>query len=330
MLSFSTDATALPNQSLSLIIAGKNEAAKLPALLQALQAQTYPNFEVIYANDHSTDSSLAIFTALTLNDKRFHIFQVETGNPSKKTALNQAIQKAQYERLVFTDADCLPPSNWLFHIAKQHALAPKAVFVGFSPMVAPQKSKLANFQGYETAFTAWKTAVAIGLGYAYMAVGRNLSYPKSLFYQVGGFDHRVLSGDDDLFVQQARRFAPILYLSHPETFVKTPPQPHFKAFIQQKQRHYSTGKIYDRKPQLIIAFFHFLHFGVLIFPFFIGTNGIILFILQHFLGLWISWDMAKFYQQTNLFTWHNLARYEYLFLQLTSPLLGVLRKETWK
>ena len=51
MLSFSTDATALPNQSLSLIIAGKNEAAKLPALLQALQAQTYPNFEVIYAND---------------------------------------------------------------------------------------------------------------------------------------------------------------------------------------------------------------------------------------------------------------------------------------
>ena len=40
---------------------------------------------------------------------------------------------------------------------------------------------------------------------AYMGVGRNLAYQKDLFYAFKGFqDHyKVISGDDDLFVNQA-------------------------------------------------------------------------------------------------------------------------------
>jgi glycosyltransferase involved in cell wall biosynthesis len=42
---------------ISLIICFRNEAAKLPALLQALLCQTYPSFELILVDDFSEDGS---------------------------------------------------------------------------------------------------------------------------------------------------------------------------------------------------------------------------------------------------------------------------------
>lgn len=309
----------------SVIIAGRNEAHHLPELIQALKNQSHSFFECIYVNDHSTDETTQIFENLTQKDNRFRLLTVNSAKARKKEALKQGIKQAKYERLVFTDADCIPPPDWLVEICKADALDAKAVWVGYSPVV--QKND--GFQSYETAFTAWKTASAIGLGYAYMAVGRNLSYPKTLFTNIGGFDERLLSGDDDLLVQQARKFAPIYYLNAKASFVPTQAQPNLSAFIRQKQRHFSTGKVYDRKPQLLIAFFHLLHFLVLISPFFIGWNGLLIVIMQHILGLWISFDMAKYFDQPQLFKWHNASRYGYLALQLASPLLGVLRKERW-
>ncbi|HQP81390.1 MAG TPA: glycosyltransferase, partial [Paludibacteraceae bacterium] len=42
--------------ALSVIICCRNEAENLPALIASLKAQSFQNFEMIFANDHSTDN----------------------------------------------------------------------------------------------------------------------------------------------------------------------------------------------------------------------------------------------------------------------------------
>lgn len=110
-----------------------------------------------------------------------------------------------------------------------------------------------------------------------MAVGRNLSYPKSLFEQIGGFEHSLasLSGDDDLLVQEVARtdVAPVRFVSDPATFVPSDTPRTWKRWTRQKLRHTSAGAHYDRSVQIALALFHGSSLLVWVAPVFLGWTG---------------------------------------------------------
>ncbi|MBO7316689.1 MAG: glycosyltransferase family 2 protein, partial [Paludibacteraceae bacterium] len=57
--------TTSHNTFISLIICCKNEEKHLPKLLESIRNQKYRNFELIIANDHSTDNSATILKQFT-------------------------------------------------------------------------------------------------------------------------------------------------------------------------------------------------------------------------------------------------------------------------
>ncbi|MES3037369.1 MAG: glycosyltransferase family A protein [Bdellovibrionota bacterium] len=93
-----------------------NSSAYLQETLDTVLSQTYQNYEVIFWDNQSTDSSAEIFKKI--NDPRYKYFLSPRFTPLGE-ARNLAIEKAQGELIAFLDCDdlwlpkklelCVPP-----------------------------------------------------------------------------------------------------------------------------------------------------------------------------------------------------------------------------
>src|SRR5690554_653947 len=118
----------------SVIVAARNEEAILPRLLNALSWQSHDNFEVIIVNDGSTDNTAEIVRHYAKRDSRFTLLTVEhPQDPRKKNALTVGIAAASNERLLFTDAACVPHRDWVMTFANEATKHPNAVLIGYGP-----------------------------------------------------------------------------------------------------------------------------------------------------------------------------------------------------
>ena len=233
---------------ISVIISARNEAYNLTANLPLILEQNYPDFEVVVVNDCSYDRSediLKDFASQYANLKIVTITEHDRFKTGKKFALTLGIKAAKNEHLLFTDADCAPAgTNWIAYMAAGFA-APAQIVLGYSPY-----KKTSNFLNPFIRFETVKTAInylsAALTGDAYMGVGRNLAYTKTLFFGAKGFaaHMHVLSGDDDLFVNQNATPDNTIIEIHPEAFMYTDAKTSIKGWFRQKRRHSSVGKLY--------------------------------------------------------------------------------------
>lgn len=266
-------------RNISVIIAAKNEAENLKQFLPFILNQSYPNFEVIAVDDHSKDESKQVLKELQAKNSHLRVIENQSES-SKKKAIKKGIKAAKYDVLVFTDADCKPISNdWLKYMNSQ-CLENNSIILGYSPYTKTKAwiNKIIRFETYKTALNYFGFAK---LGSAYMGVGRNLAYSKAIFEELKGFEsHKlVLSGDDDLFVNQAARKYAVRCCLNQESFVQSEPKHNLKDWVDQKRRHISTANHYNFKHQLILTFQFMLKF---LFWFFVLPFSIYFFILnQH-------------------------------------------------
>jgi glycosyltransferase involved in cell wall biosynthesis len=101
----------LTNPFVSVIVPVFNDADRLKICLEALENQTYPQnlYEVIVV-DNVSDKSQNIEEIVTQYDRAIYAYE---SIPGSYAARNKGISLAQGEILAFTDADCIPASNWL-------------------------------------------------------------------------------------------------------------------------------------------------------------------------------------------------------------------------
>lgn len=262
----------------SVVVAARNESKRIGPLLEALAAQQAADCEFLIVDDGSEDDTAAQVIGWSRRDPRFRLLSAPPpSGPRKKSALAAGIAAAHGPLLVLTDADCRPPARWLTRLADHHAGHPDCVLVGYGPLL-PRPGFLNRLIRYETVRTALLTAASIGLQRPYMAVGRNLSYPKSLFQSSGGFAHSLqsLSGDDDLLVQHLARnhLAEVHYLADPETFVPAEPAETWRSWLRQKRRHASAGRFYDPSVLAHLTLWHGSGLMLWAAPLVLGTPGL--------------------------------------------------------
>jgi len=105
----------------SVLVAARDEAAALPHLLRALAAQTLPpaGFEVLIADDHSTDDTARVVreAAPTL-PFALRLIELPPGLTGKKAALAAAEAQARAPWAACTDADCRPAPGWLLALSE--------------------------------------------------------------------------------------------------------------------------------------------------------------------------------------------------------------------
>ena len=264
--------TSASKPFVSVVVAARNEEDSIGDLLKILTSQSYPDYEIIVVDDRSTDATSNIVRSFQSSDSRLNLVTIDSKStvmPAKKNALTRGIQASKGEILCFTDADCLPGTGWIANLV---ACFEKRVglVAGFSPydagMLPPGSQKglgkrilLRFIEGEEFKGAMW-SAGAIGLNLAWLCTGRNLAYRRSVFEEVGGFEKikMSVSGDDDLFIQIVRRLTKwnIRYVLSPESQVRTAPPPTFAKFVEQRTRHFSSGKYFTLPMKLFFFFFH--------------------------------------------------------------------------
>ena len=237
------------NIPISVIICGRNESENIQKYLPLILTQDYPEFEVIFVNDSSEDDSDLYLSVLKKKYSNFYYTTIPSDKKfihSKKLAINIGIKAAKHDHLLFTDADCQPTSDqWIKQMATGFSNSNKELIIGYSPF-EKRKGLLNCLIRYDSFWNGVQYLSYAIKGKAYMGVGRNLAYTKSLFKRNNGFNkfNNIISGDDDLFINQfANKNNTSVVISSDSQMVTTPSKS-FGDWHRQKLRHLSTAPFY--------------------------------------------------------------------------------------
>jgi chlorobactene glucosyltransferase len=94
--------------SVSLIVPARNEAVNIDACLAGAIAQDYPDLEIIFVDDRSTDDTAARIQSVAATDSRVHLLRgvpLPEGWAGKPWALHQGITASRGEWILHIDAD---------------------------------------------------------------------------------------------------------------------------------------------------------------------------------------------------------------------------------
>lgn len=256
----------VPGTRLTVIIPVRNEAEHIGNLLEDLTFQTYPydRFEVIVANDASTDATEARVQEWAeyapFPIRLLRLADEPTSSP-KKRAITQAIRVATGELILTTDGDCRVGPDWL-----------RTVEAFYRKTGAPLVSSPVTFSDDGTVFGRMQLvefASLIGSGAASMALGRpsmcngaNLAYRRAVFHEVGGFagNEHLASGDDEFLMHKiaARYPGEVQFLKSPAAVVTTAPHDSLRGFTQQRRRWASKWRHYRDWRVAALAVYVFL------------------------------------------------------------------------
>lgn len=89
--------------SVSVIIPVYNKSEYIERCAESLAKQNFSDFEVLFVDDGSTDSSAAICERIAEDDRRFHLIRQE--NAGVSAARNNGIRAASGKYLAFADPD---------------------------------------------------------------------------------------------------------------------------------------------------------------------------------------------------------------------------------
>ena len=239
----------IPHSSLSaavnfsVLIAARNEAKNLPQLLRDLAAQTMPAacFEVLIADDHSTDATAAVVAAAA-RETGFPLclIKLPAAATGKKAALLAAQQAARASWLVCTDADCRLGPGWLAAYATLLARQPDTHFISGPVLLTGPENLFTMLMGLEFAGLVGVGAACLARQQPTLCNGANLAYRRTAFEAVGGFaNHAHLASGDDEFLLHAvhARFpGTARFLFDAAAIVRTAAPPTLRALLRQRVR----------------------------------------------------------------------------------------------
>lgn len=296
--------------SVSVILCARNEAENLRRHLPEILSQRFDaEWELLVVDDASEDETADVLANFKRQyPYRLQVLRMEAKTSlGKKEALSTGIEKAKFDHLLLTDADCVPGSPfWLEQMsAKLCHKAGTEIVLGYGPL------RGRAFFRYEAAFTAAQYFGFALIGMPYMGVGRNLAFKREVYDRVGGFSAHsdLASGDDDLLVNQVANARNTAICMRPETFVYSTAPPDLGAWLQQKRRHLSAGPHYRWLHQLLLGMLalshagHYFLFALLLMA---GTNHSIvlgIFFLRLLSVGFVSGNILKKFRESDLLLW---------------------------
>lgn len=320
----------------SVVVAFRNEAKNLPALVSSLNAQRLaPHlWEVIFVDDGSTDGSAATLEGIA---KSFSSRLIRLqGAEGKKQAVAEGVKSARFGLVALTDSDCQPSPRWLEEVARNGDFA-----VTQRPVVAGAPgSAMAMLEGLDYASLMAVSAGSFGLGRPTVAASANLTFRKDLVeVSTTTLRARIPSGDDMFLLHTAKRQKGnrLTFSLEANGLVRTRFEGGLGGFIQRRKRWASKALAYT-DPDTILAASVVLLLNLLI----------VLLALAALLGLssartlamvWLAKTLADFpllyaflkrTEQLKLLLVFIPLQLIYPFYTSYSAIAGLLGGQTWK
>lgn len=195
---------------ISVVIPAYNEEKYIERCLKSLQRQQFGgNYEVVVSDDCSTDGTARIAEALA-----------DRVITHPKSTISQGRQMgaeaSKYEVIAFTDADTFIPPDWLSSLAS--SLEDERVAGVHGNLMPLDGTRLENDFCRYVLPPYSKFMVRINKP---SVPGANFAVKRKAFEQVGGFNTRLVTGEDVELCNRVKAVGPILFNPRAVVFVST-------------------------------------------------------------------------------------------------------------
>ena len=227
----------------SVIVCSYNGGKTARACLEAIARLNYPDYEVVFVDDGSTDDTQSIVADFP------EVVKIAQPNMGLSHARNVGAASASGEILAYTDSDCMPDEDWLYYMV--HTLT-SGDFAGVGgPNISPPAANWV--QACVAAAPGGPTHVLTTDVVAEHIPGCNMAFYRWAFDKVGGFDPRYRKAGDDVdFCWRLQQlggviaFSPAAIVWHYRRFT-------FKAFLKQQAGY--------GEAESMLRFKHLVFFG---------------------------------------------------------------------
>ena len=284
--------------TVSVIVAARNEEANIERCLNSLDGLTYPEgkMEIIIVDDNSTDntrkitedfiSCKPIFKCISTTHKVDHL-------KGKTNALANALEIAKGEVIITTDADCKVPSTWVKSIASYYD-KDIAMVCGFTTQQA--ESQFSGMQMLDFMYLLTVASGSINLNLPLSCIGNNMSYRRSAYKEIGGYEALPFSVTEDFNLLHAiSRLGKhkIIYPLDPESLVESKPCEDLKSLFWQKKRWGVGGLDSDIRGFLVMASGYVANLAIILTPFFFSSTALYLTVFKISTDFFVLYPVLK-------------------------------------
>jgi cellulose synthase/poly-beta-1,6-N-acetylglucosamine synthase-like glycosyltransferase len=193
--------------SISLMIPARNEGLVITETLEGLLRLEYPKekLEIIVINDGSTDDTGEQVSAISARDPRVKLFNVpkEISGRGKSAALNRGLLECTHQVIGIFDADNVPESDSIIHLARQLAAdSSLGAVIGKFRCVNKKRNLLTRFINLESLAFQWIVqAGRWNLFRLSTLPGTNYLIRRPVLETLGGWDTEALTEDAEMSVR---------------------------------------------------------------------------------------------------------------------------------
>lgn len=320
-------------EKITVLIPFRNEAESLPRVIQSIKNSNKLPLEIIFINDHSTDTGLA-FLQEQINELPITIVSLPDVQSGKKEALRYGMKHAHGDYYLTLDADVFFGPNYFAELEKL-----PVADLWILPAILIGRSKRQLWQEIDLHIMNAINVGLYGLFRPVIASGANLLISKSAFLTADDYSsHQHISSGDDLFLLRdfRKNGKDIRLISDPLLAVYTYAPKGIVAFLHQRIRWISkTKKVKDHfatslgviQTVLSVAFYTLL--GVYLFK---EQYSEMLFLLCVKTGLDLIFYAGYFFRFKRILVWLLIPGYQVIFPCYNLLLLVLIPtfKAKWK
>lgn len=268
--------------SVSVVVAVRNEEKNIQQCLKSLSELDYPNekLEIILVNDESTDRTEEIIKNFIKDKSNFSLINLEKEDSEligKSRPLAEGIKNAKGEIIFITDADCVVPINWI-KIKASYYTTDVAMVNSFT-----NQKVYGIFSGMQAIDFIYLLFVAGGianLGKPVSCIGNNISFRKSVYDELGGFEKLDKSVTEDfLLINEIRKLKKykIIFTLNNSSLVTTQPCKTLSKLYSQKKRWAVGGTKAPVHGMFIMGWAFVTNFLTILIPLFFSPVYLYLF-----------------------------------------------------
>ncbi len=258
----------LPGVSV-IVYADADNTDCVDAVMHALLAQDYPNYEIIIVNDDAGDAvrhTISLYECDYKNVYQTFVPEAVCNVSRRKLGMTLGVKAARHEVVVVTEANCIPESNqWLRNIGRNFVPGVDVV-LGYTRMAAAPDVSDSRYTVFDRVVFALQYLSYAVMRHAYMGVNGNLAYRKECFFAHNGFSStlNLHYGDDDLFVNEVARGGSVRVELSASSVVKSHFADNRKAWAAQRMKYGFTAKYLHTSAKIVFAIEPVLHYLTLV------------------------------------------------------------------
>lgn len=328
---------SLPDVSVSVLVACRNEEENIPSLLSDLAAQDYNSdkFEVIIIDDNSSDSTFNIASG---DGSIRNLKVIKNSGVGKKSAIKTGIDLCTGELVITTDADCSPGRNWIKTIVSYYSENKPDMIIG-PVAIKGSRGFFQRFQELEFMSLQGVTAGTAAIGNPVMCNGANLAFKRESYKNHSLDLHEEKVSGDDIFLLHSlkeNKSSKIMWLESTDALVTTCASETWSSFLNQRVRWISKAGSYSDSFTILLAIVTFV--TIMILPVFLVAGifdpvfflvFLIAFILKSIPDYLILRNTTSRYGRKKLMRWFIPSQFFYPYYVFRVALRAAYRGNRW-